>query len=193
VAANSSIFEARFAIPPTLSPGKYTAEISNGLSSHSKGAFFPMTMFSEDAPGGRLGLVSVAPAHVWPSKVFRVDCEWEKPIFERPCGWVGARSSTQLDAALAEAKAAGGGIVYLPRGQYYIDGPIVVPPNTRLRGEAEDLVAIYFREQQPWEAPTPGYVHGNETEAGAWAIEDLSIYVSSYLHHARMTPTVLAN
>ena len=61
------------------------------------------------------------------------------------------------------------------------DGPIIVPPNTRLRGEGQDLVAIYFREQQPWEAPLPGYIHANNS-AAAWAVEDLAIYVSSFYH-----------
>ena len=189
VAANSSLFEARFNLPLTVAPGQYRAEISNGLVSPSKGEWFPLDMFigsdSSYPVGlghtGRLSTVTISKARVWPTKVFTVDCEWHKPIFERPCGWVGARDTGQLDAALAQAKAAGGGIVYLPRGQYYIDGPIIVPPNTRLRGAGQDLVAIYFREQQPWEAPVPGYIHANNS-ASAWAVEDLAIYVSSFYH-----------
>ena len=98
---------------------------------------------------GRLATVTISKARVWPTKVFTVDCEWHKPIFERPCGWVGARDTGQLDAALAQARAAGGGVVYLPRGQYYIDGPIIVPPNTRLRGAGQDLVAIYVSPRHP--------------------------------------------
>ena len=43
---------------------------------------------------------------------------------------------------MAKARAAGGGIVYFPRGQYYIDGPIVVPDNVELKGEGEGLVSI---------------------------------------------------
>lgn len=45
VAANSSVFEARFELPTTLAPGEYTAEISNGLKSPSKGEWFPLDMF----------------------------------------------------------------------------------------------------------------------------------------------------
>eukprot|EP01045_Picozoa_sp_COSAG04_P007019 COSAG04_NODE_357_length_16031_cov_6.453427_1_plen_156_part_10 len=156
MAKNSSVFEARFELPSGLAPGEYTAELSNGLSSPSKGEWFPLDMFigcdgsTPSCGAGRLTTVTISKARVWPTQVFEVDCEWHKPIFERPCGWVGARDTGQLDAALAKAKAAGGGIVHLPRGQYYIDGPIVVPPNTVVRGEATDLVSIYFREQQPW-------------------------------------------
>ena len=189
VAANSSVFEARFELPATVAPGEYTAEISNGLKSPSKGEWFPLDMFIGSDGSypvgaghtGRLTTVTISKARVWSTKVFTVDCEWHKPIFERPCGWVGARDTGQLDAALAQAKAAGGGIVYLPRGQYYIDGPIIVPPNTRLRGAGQDLVAIYFREQQPSEAPMPGYIHANNS-AAAWAVEDLAVYVSSFYH-----------
>ena len=187
MAKNSSVFEARFELPSSLAPGEYTAELSNGLSSPSKGEWFPLDMFigcdgsTPSCGAGRLTTVTISKARVWPTQVFEVDCEWHKPIFERPCGWVGARDTGQLDAALAKAKAAGGGIVHLPRGQYYIDGPIVVPPNTVVRGEATDLVSIYFREQQPWEAPTPGYIHANNS-AAAWAVEDLAVYVSSFYH-----------
>ena len=189
VAANSSLFEARFELPSTISPGEYKAEISNGLVSPSKGEWFPLDMFiGSDSSypvglgnSGRLTTVTISKARVWPTKVFTVDCDWHKPIFERPCGWVGARDTGQLDAALAQAKAAGGGIVYLPRGQYYVDGPVIVPPNTRLQGAGQDLVAMYFREQQPWDAPMPGYIHENNS-ASAWAVEDLSIYISSFYH-----------
>ena len=71
VAANSSVFEARFELPASLAPGEYTAEISNGLSSHSKGGqWFPMEMFvgsdsSEpvgDGSNGSLSVVTISKA-----------------------------------------------------------------------------------------------------------------------------------
>ena len=37
---------------------------------------------------------------------------------EPSCGWAGARSTAAIDRALEAARAAGGGVVYLPRGQY---------------------------------------------------------------------------
>ena len=91
----------------------------------------------------------------WDPKVFTVDCELSKPIFERPCGWVGARSSAQLDAAIAQADRNGGGVVFLPRGQYYIDGPIVVPAGVVIKGEGTQLVSLFFREDNPATAPKP--------------------------------------
>jgi hypothetical protein len=53
---------------------------------------------------------------------------------------------------------SGGGEVYLPRGQYWLSGPIVVPPGVRLVGEAMQLVSIYFQEASKAQAPKPSYV-----------------------------------
>ena len=175
---NTTEWQAAFELPASLSPGTYTAHISNGLSSHSRGEWVELSMFqSPTAPN--LGVVTVVAPPAWPSKVFTVDCEWDKDVFERPCGWVGARSSEQVNLAIAAAEAAGGGVVYLPRGQYYVDGPIVVPNGTVLRGEAQDQVAIYFREDNPDTTPKPGYIYA-APNATAWGVEDLSVYVS---HH----------
>jgi hypothetical protein len=81
----------------------------------------------------------------------------------------------------AKAKANGGGVVMLPRGQYYVDGPLIVPEGTRLVGEGTNLVSIFFREDNPDTAPRPGYIHANNS-ATAWAVEDLSVYVTHYYY-----------
>ena len=69
----------------------------------------------------------------------------------------------------------------LPRGQYYVDGPLIVPEGTRLVGEGTELVSIFFREDNPDTAPRPGYIHANNS-ATAWAVEDLSVYVTHYYY-----------
>ena len=192
VAANTTEYHASFLVPASLPAGKYTAQISNGRSSHAKGEWVNLKMFAPaHAPSvlekngvdgdGIVRVVTVEAPRVWKDDVFTVDCEWTKPIFERPCGWVGARSSVQVDAALAKAKANGGGVVMLPRGQYYVDGPLIVPEGTRLVGEGEQLVSIFFREDNPDTAPKPGYIHANNS-AAAWAVEDLSVYVTHYYY-----------
>ena len=192
VAANTTEYHALFAVPASLAAGKYSAQISNGRSSHAKGEWVNLKMFAPaHAPSvlekngvegdGIVRVVTVEAPRVWKDDVFTVDCEWTKPIFERPCGWVGARSSVQVDAALAKAKANGGGVVMLPRGQYYVDGPLIVPEGTRLVGEGEQLVSIFFREDNPDTAPKPGYIHANNS-AAAWAVEDLSVYVTHYYY-----------
>ena len=80
-----------------------------------------------------------------------------------------------------EGQGDGGGVVMLPRGQYYVDGPLIVPEGTRLVGEGEQLVSIFFREDNPDTAPKPGYIHANNS-AAAWAVEDLSVYVTHYYY-----------
>ncbi|MEO6548731.1 MAG: glycosyl hydrolase family 28-related protein [Ferruginibacter sp.] len=42
--------------------------------------------------------------------------------------------SAQLQQALNEVKAAGGGTVYLPGGRYLVNNPIKIPPGVELRG-----------------------------------------------------------
>ena len=69
----------------------------------------------------------------------------------------------------------------LPRGQYYVDGPLIVPEGTRLVGESTELVSIFFREDNPDTAPKPGYIHANNS-ATAWAVEDLTVYVTHYYY-----------
>jgi hypothetical protein len=188
--SNTSEYQALFQLPKSLATGTYTAEISNGLiSPATKSEWVQMEMFSTPAqPRDRA--VTIAAPFAWKETVFTVDCEGATPedLFSRPCGWVGARSSTQLDAALAKAKANGGGIVYLPRGQYYVDGPLVIPHGTRLRGEGAELVSIVFREDDICCSPKPGYIYANRSDSAgegegggvAWAVEDLSIYIT---HH----------
>ena len=47
----------------------------------------------------------------------------------------GRSATAAVHTALAQAAVAGGGVVYLPRGQYFVDGAIILPPDTILRGE----------------------------------------------------------
>ena len=179
VAGNTTTYDALFAIPDTLAAGEYTAAISSGLKTPSTGSgFHKMSMFLSPAVP-QLNTVTIHAEEQWPNKVFTVDCGTATNVFERPCGWVGKRSSVQVDAALAKARAAGGGVVYFPRGQYYVDGPLVVPDNVRLVGEGESLVSIVFREDNPDTAPQPGYIH-SDLNATRWAVTDMSIYIT---HH----------
>ena len=69
--------------------------------------------------------------------------------------------------------------MFLPRGQYYVDGPLVVGDGVVVRGEAEQLVSIYFREDNPDTSPRPGYIYANAS-AEAWGVTDLTVYIT---HH----------
>ena len=49
-----------------------------------------------------------------------------------------------IQAALAKAKANGGGIVYFPPGRYGVRGVLDVPPRTVLKGEATGLSVLWW-------------------------------------------------
>jgi hypothetical protein len=176
--ANYTTYDALFELPASLAEGDYTAEISSGLETPStKSGWIPLSMFlSPETP--ELRVVTIEAERPWPTRVFKVDCGTGN-VFERPCGWVGQRSSRQVDAALAQARAAGGGTVFFPRGQYYIDGPIVVPDNVQLVGEGQELVSIVFREDNPDTSPKPGYIY-SDLEATRWSVTNLTVYIT---HH----------
>ena len=132
--------------------------------------------------------ITIASPHKWDPTVFEVDCDWEKPLQQRSCGWYGARATTQLDDALAKARAHGGGIVHLRAGVYFIDGPLKIPDGVHLRGESIELVSIFFREVSSDAQSIGALVSGDSVEDGtegvkpaeSWAMTDLAIYVSGY-------------
>ena len=76
------------------------------------------------------GVTAVLAPTPWPATVFNV-------------GTLG------VWAALAAAKAAGGGVVYFPRGRYAFNENATlnfIPPYTVLQGEGTDLVELYWRD-----------------------------------------------
>ena len=103
----ASCYDASFALPRTLAPGRYTLAVANGLS--------PSV--------GNVG-VTIAPEALealWPSRRFPVA--------------VGGNGS-DVAAAVAAAGAAGGGVVELGAGTYDMAGqPLPMPQNVRLRGK----------------------------------------------------------
>ena len=52
--------------------------------------------------------------------------------------------SAAVQAAIDAAGAAGGGVVTLGIGRWYLDGPLLLPHNVRLKGAGMDRTAIYF-------------------------------------------------
>lgn len=100
-------------------------------------------------PGGSL---TVARRPAWPAEVFNV-------------------KTLGLNTALEKAAANGGGVVYFPRGRYKMEGAIVVPPQTTLRGEGMGLVSLYWEDLNPH---PPALITGKSI-----ALEDLSIYTQN--------------
>ena len=113
----ASGYALTFAVPKDLAPGDYSLSVHNGLAG--------------DAAGRSAGTVSVRPPAVWKDDQFNVKDFGPKP------------GEARL-AAPKKAEANGGGIVYLPRGRYPVKDTLTVPPNTVLKGEAMELVSLYW-------------------------------------------------
>lgn len=78
-----------------------------------------------------------------------------------------------IRAALARAAENGGGIVYLPHGAYDLTEPLVIPPDTILRGEGADCVSLHWPNTA---TPPDALITG-----ARFGLEDLSIYCFNYL------------
>ena len=183
VASSASAWHATF--PMTLAPGAFEAELQGGGDAAAAG-WIPLVSFTAPAvPRDRLVEVRGSSRAVFGQAIFDVGdfCR-----VGSDCGVVGTNSSWAVLRALEAAGEVGGGTVQLPRGQWYLNhsaGDLRIPPNVLLRGEATDLTAIYFPEQQKGEAPWPAYLHTTARTAGAaapfaWAVEDLTLYISHF-------------
>lgn len=119
--------------------------------------------FGGTAGWRQAGPVTVRPASQWPADVF-------------------SAAELGVQGALARAKANGGGVVYFPRGRYMVKDqePLVVPPQTTLRGEGMDLVSLFWPDM---EEPPPALITGI-----AFAIEGLSIYCQGYYRNVIQVP-----
>ena len=147
-------YAASFNLPPTLSPGEYALWVHNGCGG--------------DAGFGEPLAVRVAKREPWPTTQFNV----------RDFGARGDRvggkgenlqdDTPSFEAALAKAAANGGGVVFVPRGNYKITGKLVIPAKTVLRGEKREWVWLYAPKELP-EFDT--VLAGN----GDFVVEELSI------------------
>jgi hypothetical protein len=164
-------------VPADLVPGSYTVRLHNGQG--GAGAW---------SAAGQLTITAPAP---WPTNVFSVlaSCgtnavhEMRHSLLKY--GQPVERTEGVL-AALAKAKANGGGIVFFPAGRYHLNGPLELPPRTLFKGEGMGLVTLWWgggkfnldggggqglaKEAEP--KPPASLIGGP-----AFGIEDLSLYL----------------
>ncbi len=147
-AQEQSGYALKFSLPADLAPGDYALAIHNGLGGDE--AWHPA------------GTVVVKAKAAWKTEVFNVKN-------------FGPRPETALLAALGKAKANGGGVVYLPRGHYPVASTLTIPPHTVLKGEAMELVSLYWPDF-PDKPPT-------ELIIGAdFGLESISLYCQQHLN-----------
>lgn len=129
-------------------------------------------VFVHNGHGGPYGwtearAIEVAAREPWPRDVFDVT------------EFGATRRGQVLDgeairAALAEAAENGGGIVYLPRGYYQVQGTLEIPQRTVLRGEGTQLVSLFWPDTEDPYTLIEG--------TNSFGIEDLTIYCTNYRH-----------
>lgn len=199
-AGNASIHSAFFRLPPTssLPVGLYSVAFANGYGIDNDpnapqpgmGTFVNVSFF-ENAARPFASTIQVQLPKTWPAGIFPVTVATDPCIL--PCN----TSDASLRYALSQAEAAGGGTVYFPPGRYYFSQPIVVPPNTVLKGASAKFVAIWFSEANRTNAP-PIYIQMNDTLArtgnqapsfgsspagegkASWGIADLTLYITGF-------------
>ena len=139
-------YAASLDLPPELAPGNYQLIIQGAQGGRTNHAQLPIT---------------VAARKPWPDTRYDV----------RASGAIGdgqADDTKAFAAALAQAQANGGGVVFIPRGTYKITAKLTIPPNTTLRGEKREHVWLYVPKQVPeFDTVLAG--------SGNFAVEDLSL------------------
>lgn len=242
-AANSTRWAAWFTLPSSAAPGEYSVAIANGLDAANfvaLGAFGsyvgPSAQESNVTTIRVIGAAEETRRKPWKhpaAKVFDVTAygphglpgcggngaeRWACPLdpltgkrVKTQLYW--ANASVAIEKALAAAGAAGGGIVFFPRGTYFVNSSFGfdVPWGVKLEGEGKDLVQIIFSEtysvcssqcssstdacsSSRWQCTNshgPGspfsgataLFRGPSTGSGGWAVSDLTMYMTAY-HNA---------
>jgi hypothetical protein len=140
-------YTVTFRLPTNVEAGEYALWVHNG--------------YGGDYGFGKPLTIKVGQPAPWPTTRYNVRD-------------YGARGDYVTDdteafhAAIDKARQNGGGIVYVPRGQYKITARLSIPARTVLRGEKREVVWLYVPKDQP-EFDT--VIAGN----GDFAVEDLSI------------------
>ena len=114
------------------------------------------------------GVISVHRPVAWPATVLDVNAFGAK-------GDGATDDTVAVAAALARARDARGGVVYLPRGIYRLTSTLQIPPQTVLRGERQDLVHVFWADA---DSVRPAVIQG----AHSFAIEDMTLHFSLAQH-----------
>jgi hypothetical protein len=149
----ADIWSVTATVPADIAEGEYRVFVHNGHGG--------------PAAWGEARSITVATPEQWPQAVYDVT------------DFGASRQAKVIDgeairAALAAAEKAGGGIVYLPRGQYQVTGTLHIPRRTVLRGEGTQLVALLWPDTEESYTLIEG--------TNRFGIEDLTIYASNYAH-----------
>ena len=152
--AQADCWAARATLPKDLPAGTYRVFAHNGTGGSAA--------WSEPAA------ITVAQAKPWPATVYSVKAFGAD-------GTGGKNDTAAIQAALAKAEEAGGGVVTFPRGRYQVTDTLKIPRFTVLRGEGRELVALFWPDM---EKPLPVLVQGTNS----FGVENLTLYASNHAH-----------
>lgn len=200
---HASANQALFQLPLSLLPGEYTVEVANGWAA----VFVPMDTFLSGAEPHTqtiqvqskfgqqastdprafvgTGCYAVPPAVVaiQPPKSSRMPPP--RVIVNGQNVATPVDSSFLLRDAITKVAAAGGGTVYLERGQYFIDKNFDVPPNVYLRGASTATVTLFLKEGNS-SGSNEDHIRYDYVFKGAgtwpqtWGVSDLTVYATSF-------------
>jgi hypothetical protein len=201
-----SQWSAKWWLPASMLPGDYTVKVDNGFVSAALDSFI-----SQSEPHVSTVTVKSPREVAWPTKVFAVP-EEKGGLFEgtmnftatatgpSPNGhgddcnfggypYVCPRDATEaVLGAIAAAGVAGGGIVQLPAGRWYLNAALILPDNVLIKGAGMGQTGIFFSFQNATSAPPvmvgsdcnepgPGGANATLKPDSRYGVEDLSIWI----------------
>lgn len=134
-------------VPADLACGEYEVTVDSGLGAGAA------------VQAGRWKVAAAKP--FWKETVFDIEDFGATPNDETDDGWA-------IAAALAAAKANGGGVVRVPRGRFRCGRLLELPPHTLLKGEGRDRSEIAWRDDPN---PPPALILGSHS----FGVEDLRL------------------
>jgi hypothetical protein len=135
--ASGNAYAQRFLVPASVAAGSYQVYVHNGAGGPA--AWTQYQAFFTTA----VNTFAIAPAAVWPSTVFDVTRQ------------AGTTTDARVAAAIAAARANGGGVIYFPAGAYTLTTQLNLPDHTILRGAAQ-ASAVLTWTAVPADPTAPG-------------------------------------
>jgi len=182
-----------------ISPDHSVASATDG---HGRGDLADSRSFGSINPCEASNLSAVfditdfLPPH---TKIHNPSSRIQNPVMHTPAGM--ANVTRAVRTCLKVADANGGGTCFFPRGKFWIEGQLVVPPGVYLRGAGMAMTALYWQEYNNTPAAcnsfvmsnygyiTPGKPKAKGSSDGSvaestlptnWGLADMSIYVTAY-------------
>ncbi len=157
VAVKSNLYAAKVIIPKDLSPGDYRIYLNNGLD---KDFIF-------------VGGITLTRKLTYRKKIFNI-IDYGAVPNDR------IDDSRAINAAVKAIAKNRGGVLFIPRGRFGMQGEIRLPVNSVLRGAGMSLSQIYWVDK---DYPSKALVSGKYN----FGIENISLVSGNYYHGIAVT------